>query len=57
MPLCFVCFSEGRKEARAYFFEIVMATVERLVFLAVDVCVCEERAELCFVQSQTHQYW
>ena len=30
-------------------FETLVATVGRLVFLTFDVCVWEERTELCFV--------
>ena len=40
--------SEGEQEASSPF-EILMATVGRTVFLSFEVCVWEERAELCLV--------
>ena len=64
VPLCFVCSSEGRKEALPPIGS-VMATVGRMVLLDFDVCMWEERAEFRLVRlflvdcvkSWTNQHW
>ena len=50
--LCFVCCSEGQKEVSPLF-EILMATVGRMVFITFDVCVLLGWSLSVVVQSQT----
>ena len=64
VPLCFLCTSEGRKEASPPFESLDGHSRKDGFFLTIDVCMCEERAELrlgwcpsVVFQSQTFQHW